>query len=125
MENLLDNIPEPLLNQIKDLGKGLDKYKQGQVIVLYNPNKDDIVGLYVPHSGLFTPNYKYFILLEYIGLNDYEEQEYIFNNVIIPNIGLPKGTTINPNTQKDKRVTSFIEDVFRKGLERGLAIKMY
>ena len=125
MENLLDNIPEPLLNQIKDLGKGLDKYKQGQVIVLYDLNKDDIAGLYVPHSGLFTPNYRYFILLEYVGLNDYEKQEYVFNNFIIPNMGLPKETILNPRREKDKRVISFIEDVFRKGLERGLAIKMY
>jgi hypothetical protein len=125
MENLLNRIPEPLLNQIKDLSKGIEKYKQGQVVVLYDPNKDDIAGLYVPHSGLFTPNYKYFILLEYVGLNDYEEQEYIFNNVIIPNIGLPEGTALNPNTQKDKRVISFIEDVFRKGLEKGSTIKMY
>ena len=30
----LNNIPEPLLNQIKDLGKGLDKYLVGEEVII-------------------------------------------------------------------------------------------
>lgn len=123
MENLLDNIPKPLLNQIKDLGKGLDKYSQGQVVIIYDPTKDKVAGLYVPHSKLFTPNYEYFMILDYMGLSDIEEQKTIFNNIIIPNIGLPNGTIINPKREKDKRFSGFIENVFRSGLQKGTAIK--
>ena len=125
MKNLLDKIPKPLLNQIKDLGKGLEKYSQGQVVIIYDPNKDKVAGLYVPHSRLFTPNYEYFMMLDYVGLSDMEEQKIIFDNIIIPNIGLPKGTITNPKREKDKRFSGFIESVFRKGLERGSTIKMY
>ena len=123
MENLLDNMPEPLLNQIKDLGKGLDKYKQGQVVIIYDPSKDKVVGLYVPNSGLFTPNYEYFIILDYVGLGDKEEQDSIFNKIIIPNMGLPKGTITNPKRQKDKRYSGFIENVSRSALQKGTTTK--
>ena len=123
MENLLDNMPEPLLNQIKDLGKGLDKYLQGQVVIVYDPNKDKVAGLYVPDSGFFTPNYEYFMILDYVGLSDMEEQKIIFNNIIIPNIGLPKGTITNPKREKDKRYSGLIDKVFRSALQKGTTRK--
>jgi hypothetical protein len=123
MENLLDNMPEPLLNQIKDLGKGLEKYLQGQVVIIYDPNKDKVAGLYVPHSGLFTPDYEYFMILDYIGLSDLKEQEIIFNNIVIPNLNLPKDTTMNPKREKDKRFSGFIESVFRSALQKGTTKK--
>ena len=83
MENLLDNIPEPLLNQIKYLGKGLEKYQQGKVIMLYDPNKDDLAGMYNIEAKTFTPNYQYFMILDYTGLHEWDEQTYIYNNIVI------------------------------------------
>ena len=113
MEGLLDNIPEPLLNQIKDLGKGLEKYSKANAIYVYDPHKDVVVGLYNNESKLFTPDYRYFIILDYIGLEGFEEQAQIYNNIIIPNIGLPKGAVVNPKREKDQRVPKLFDSGFR------------
>ena len=124
MENLLDNMPEPLLNQIKDLGKGLEKYQQGSTIMLYDPNKDELAGMYNIESKMFTPNYQYFIILEYTGLGGKDEQTYIYNNIIIPNLNLPEGAIVNPNRNKDSRTSRFINSAFRLKKNEGTNIKL-
>lgn len=119
MENLLDNMPEPLLNQIKGLGKGLEKYQQGGVIMLYDPNKDDLAGMYYIDKKIFTPNYRYFMILDYTGLDGRDEQTYIYNNIVIPNLNLPEGTTVNPKREKDSRASGLMNSAFRFTTERG------
>jgi len=113
MENLLDNIPEPLLNQINDLGKGLEKYNKGKGIYVYDPHKDAVVGLYNGDNKSFTPDYRYFMILDYVGLGGFEEQTEIYNNIIIPNIGLPEGTIVNPKRTKDQRMANLLDTGFR------------
>ena len=119
MENLLDNMPEPLLNQINDLGKGLEKYLQGKVIMLYDPKKDELAGTYYKDSKTFTPNYQYFMILDYTGLHGWDEQEYIYNNIVIPNLNLPEGTVLNPKRSKDSRASGLMNSAFRFTTERG------
>ena len=113
MEGLLDNIPEPLLNQIKDLGKGLEKYNKGKGIYVYDPHKDVVVGLYNGESNVFVPDYRYFMILDYIGLDGFEEQTKIYNDIIIPNIGLPDGAVVNPKREKDQKLGNLLDTGFR------------
>lgn len=124
MENLLDNIPEPLLNQIKYLGKGLEKYQQGKVIMLYDPNKDDLAGMYNIEAKTFTPNYQYFMILDYTGLHEWDEQTYIYNNIVIPNLNLPEGTVLNPKRSKDSRASGLMNSAFRFTREKGTNKKL-
>ncbi len=119
MENLLDNMPEPLLNQINDLGKGLEKYQQGKVIMLYDPKKDELAGTYYIDKKIFTPNYQYFMILDYTGLHGWDEQTYVYNNIVIPNLNLPEGTTLNPKRSKDRRASGLMNSAFRFTTERG------
>ena len=63
------------------------------------------------------------MILDYIGLSDLKEQEIIFNNIVIPNLNLPKDTTMNPKREKDKRFSGFIESVFRSALQKGTTKK--
>lgn len=113
MENLLDNIPEPLLNQINNLGKGLEKYNKGLATYIYDPHKDAVVGLYNSKSNVFIPDYRYFMILDYIGLDGFEEQTKIYNDIIIPNIGLPDGAVVNPKRQRDQNLGILLDTGFR------------
>ncbi|NDB56173.1 hypothetical protein EB169_10135, partial [archaeon] len=73
----IENIPEPILNQIKDLGKGLEKYLvAGSMIVIYDSVKDEVAAYYSGQMKQFVPNYKYFIILDYMGLGGNDELEY-------------------------------------------------
>lgn len=125
MENLLNNIPKPLLNQIKDLAKGLDQYLLNDyVYMIHDPKTDTVVGNYSTKIGKFVPNYKYFILLDYVGMNSFEEYEDIFNNLIIPNMNLPHDVSLSPKFAKNSAIIDFIDNGFRIGLENGSVKKM-
>jgi len=83
----MKNIPEPLLNQIVRLTKGLDQYLfNDYTYIIHDPKTDTVVGNYSTQIGKFVPNYKYFMLLDYVGINSFEEYEDTFNNFIIPNM---------------------------------------
>ena len=125
MERLLNNIPEPLLNQIKNLAKGLDHYLLNDyVYIIHDPKTDTVVGQYSTKIGAFVPNYKYFILLDYIGINSFEEYEDIFNNLIIPNMNLPHDVSLSPKFTKNSAIIDFISNGLKIGLENGSAQKM-
>lgn len=117
---ILDNLPDTLKNQVMNLGKNLDIFKVGQSIYLvHDPVKDDFVGHYSQQMDVFIPNYDYFIILEYLGFNNFEEYMEIFNKVIIPNIGLPEGATMKPDYKKDKRTSNFMKAAYQFHLEKG------
>lgn len=121
----LENIPEPILNQIKDMGKGLDKYMVGDtLIVIYDSKKDEIAAYYSGQMKQFVPNYRYFMILEYMGLDGIEEMKYIYNNIIIPNMGLPDFVELKDDLIKNKKGINFIESGFRSALEKGNAKKI-
>ena len=121
----LENIPEPILNQIKDMGKGLDKYIVGDsVIVIYDSEKDEVAAYYSGQMKQFVPNYRYFMKLEYMGLGGDKEMEYIYNNIIIPNMDLPQDVKLKGDLTKNKKIISFIEGGFRSALEKGNARKI-
>lgn len=121
----MENIPKPILNQIKDLGKGLEKYViSSSVIVIYDPNKDEIAGYYSDGINKFVPNYAYFMILDYMGLDGEEEMKYVYNNIIIPNIDLPNNVKLKDNYSKNIRAIQFIESNFRSSLEKGEAKKV-
>jgi len=117
---ILNNLPDTLKNQIMNLGKGLDIFKIGQSMYLvHDPVKDEFVGHYSQQMDVFIPNYDYFMILEYLGFNNFEEYMEIFNKVIIPNIGLPEGATMKPDYKKDKRTSNFMKAAYQSHLEKG------
>ena len=121
----LEKIPEPILNQIKDMGKGLDKYMVGNsIIVIYDPDKDKVAAYYSGQMKQFVPNYSYFMLLDYMGLDSVEEMEDIYNSIIIPNMGLPEDVKLKDDYSKNKKIIDFIERGFRSSLEKGEAKKI-
>jgi len=121
----IENIPEPILNQIKDLGKGLEKYLvAGSMIVIYDSVKDEVAAYYSGQMKQFVPNYKYFIILDYMGLGGNDELEYIYNNIIIPNMGLPEEIKLKDDFIKNKKMIEFVEGGFRSALEKGRAKKI-
>ncbi len=121
----MKNIPEPLLNQIISLTKGLDEYlMKDYVYIIHDPKTDTVVGHYSTKIGAFVPNYKYFMLLDYIGMNSSEEYEDIFNNLIIPNMDLPHTVKLSPKFTKSSGMIDFIDKGFRIGLEKGDAKKI-
>lgn len=121
----MKNIPEPLLNQIVNLTKGLDHYLLNDyVYIIHDPKTDTVVGNYSTKIGALVPNYKYFILLDYIGINSFEEYEYIFNNFIIPNMNLPHNVSLSSKFTKNSAIIDFITNGFRAGLENGNVKKM-
>lgn len=108
---ILDNLPDILKNQIMNLGKGLDIFKIGQSMYLVHDSvKDEFVGHYSQQMDVFIPNYDYFMILDYLGFNNHEDYIEVFNKVIIPNIGLPEGTMMKGDFNKDKRTSNFMKD---------------
>jgi hypothetical protein len=117
---ILDNLPDTLKNQVMNLGKNLDIFKVGpSMYLVHDPVKDDFVGHYSQQMDVFIPNYDYFMILEYLGFNNFEEYMEIFNKVIIPNIGLPEGATMKPDYKKDKRTSNFMKAAYQSHLEKG------
>ena len=121
----LNNIPEPLLNQIKDLGKGLDKYLVGEeVIIFYDPLKEKLAGYYSTKIKNFVPNYEYFFIIDYLGINSIEDIKYFYNNIVIPNMGISSDIKLKDDYVKNKRIINFIETSFKSSLENGDVVKL-
>ena len=121
----LDNIPNTLLNQLKDLGKGLDKYLVGEELIqFYDPIKEQLAGYYSKKIKQFVPNYEYFFIIDYLGINSIEEVKDFYNNIVIPNIGIPDDIKLKSDYEKNKKIINFIETSFKSSLKKGDVVKL-
>ena len=90
-----------------------DEYKKIVFNVIKKVSQSRSVGIYNGKSNVFIPDYRYFMILDYIGLDGFEEQTKIYNDIIIPNIGLPDGVVVNPKREKDQKLGNLLDTGFR------------